>query len=242
MHVNARLGVWYVFLNTSLPPFDDLRVRRAVNYAVDRRAFARTAGGPLGGEPTCQILPPSFPGYRRYCPYRRDLAKAKRLVASSGTRDTTVVVWATSSTAFIVSPIVSALKALGYRARLKVADYQAWEHDQVQVGVHSWYADYPAAANFAPLFSCRAAGVAVSNPAQFCDPTVERMIERALDLGPTDLPAANDLWARIDRMVTDRAPYVPLLNPRRVEYVSERVGNYQFNPQLGTLFDQLWVR
>jgi peptide/nickel transport system substrate-binding protein len=68
------------------------------------------------------------------------------------------------------------------------------------------------------------------------------MIERACDLVTTDPQAANNLWARIDHMVTDRAPYVPLLNPRRVEYVSARVGNYQFNPQLGTFFDQLWVR
>jgi peptide/nickel transport system substrate-binding protein len=242
VHSNARLGVWYVFLNTRLPPFDDVRVRRAVNYAVDRRAFARAAGGPLGGEPTCQILPPSFPGYRRYCPYRHDLAKARRLVARAGTRGTDVVVWATRRSVFMVRPVVSAPRALGYRAQAKVADYHTWDYDTMQAGVHSWFADYPAASDFAPLFSCRSAGVATMNPAQFCDPAVERMIERALDLVATDPQAANGLWARIDRMVTDRAPYVPQMNPRRVEYVSVRVGNYQFNPQFGTLFDQLWVR
>jgi peptide/nickel transport system substrate-binding protein len=242
VHSNARLGVWYAFLNTRLPPFDDVRVRRALNYAVDRRAFARSAGGPLRGEPTCQVLPPSFPGYRRYCPYRRDLPKARRLVGKAGTRGSAVAVWTTSRSAFIASPIVSALRALGYRARLKVVDIDAWEFDEIQAGVWSWFADYPAASDFAPLFSCRTAGVPAENPAQFCDPTVQRMIDRALDLGATDPQMANDLWARIDRMVTDRAPYVPLLNPRRVEYVSARVGNYQFNPQLGTLFDQLWVR
>jgi YVTN family beta-propeller protein len=242
VHSNARLGVWYVFLNTGLPPFDDLRVRRAVNYAVDRRAFARSAGGPLGGEPTCQILPPSFPGYRRYCPYQRHLAKARRLVAKARTRSTEVAVWATRGSVFIASPIVSALRALGYPARLKVVDIDAWEYEKIQAGVWSWFADYPAASDFAPLFSCRTAGVPAENPAQFCDPKVEGMIERARGLVATDPQAANDLWARIDRMVTDRAPYVALLNPRRVEYVSARVGNYQFNPQLGTLFDQLWVR
>jgi peptide/nickel transport system substrate-binding protein len=213
-----------------------------VNYAVDRRAFARSAGGPLRGEPTCQILPPSFPGYRRYCPYRWDLAKARWLVAKARTRGTEVAVWATSGSAFIASPIVSALRALGYRARLKVVDIGAWKYDKIQAGVWSWFADYPAASDFAPLFSCRTAGVPPENPAQFCDPKVERMIERARELEPVDRRAANDLWARIDRMVTDRGPYVPLLNPRRVEYVSGRVGNYQFNPQLGPLFDQLWVR
>jgi YVTN family beta-propeller protein len=116
VHSNARLGVWYVFLNTHLPPFDDVRVRRAVDYAVDRPAFARSAGGPLRGAPTCQMLPPSFPGYRPYCPYGRDLAKARRLVTKAGTRGTDVAVHSTSGSAFIASPIVSALRALGYRA------------------------------------------------------------------------------------------------------------------------------
>jgi peptide/nickel transport system substrate-binding protein len=131
---------------------------------------------------------------------------------------------------------------LGYRARTKVVDIDAWDWDKIQVGVWSWFADYPAAADFAPLFSCRTARVPLQNPAQFCDRRVERMIERARELAPVHPRAANELLARIDRMVTDMAPYVPLLNPRRVEYVSGRVGNYQFNPQLGTLFDQLWVR
>jgi peptide/nickel transport system substrate-binding protein len=42
------------FLNTRVPPFDDVRARLAVNYALDR---------------TCQILPPNYPSYRRACLY-----------------------------------------------------------------------------------------------------------------------------------------------------------------------------
>jgi YVTN family beta-propeller protein len=242
VHSNARLGASYIFLNTHLAPFDDLRVRRAVNYGVDRQAYARRAGGRLVGEPTCQILPPSFPAYRHYCPYRHDLSAAKRLVARAGTQGTTVAVWTTPLSVFQALPVVSALKALGYRARVRVAAYDAWDYDTIQAGVHSWFADYPAASDFAPLFSCRAALTPVENPARFCDPNVERMIERANDLAASDPQAADHLWTKIDRMVTDRAPYVPLLNPRRVEFFSARVGNHQFNPQLGTLFDQLWVR
>jgi YVTN family beta-propeller protein len=240
LHSNVRLGTWYVFLNTHLPPFDDVRVRRALSYAVDRAALVEAFGGPSSAQPTCQILPPSFPGYRRYCPYRHDLTKARRLVAASGTRGMPVVVWTPSSTVSLQSRIVSALRALGYRARLKVND-DVWNYKRIQAGTHTWFADYPAASDFAPLFSCRSKE-ALNNPAQFCDPAVERMIARAREVEAVDPRTANALWARIDRMVTDRAPYVPLLNPRRVEYVSARVGNYQFNPQLGTLFDQLWVR
>ena len=50
------------------------------------------------------------------------------------------------------------------------------------------------------------------------------------------------LWARIERDIVDLAPWVPLFTPSRRILVSKRVGNYQYNPEWGILFDQLWVR
>src|SRR5262249_15641410 len=94
-------------LNTRIAPFDDVQVRRALNFAVDRRLLVPPYGGPNQAPPTCQILPPGTPGYRPDCPYTRDpdsdgrwtapdLAKAERLVAASGTRGTVVRVWDSS--------------------------------------------------------------------------------------------------------------------------------------------------
>jgi len=48
-------------LNTTIPPFNDIRVRQALNLAIDRAAIVRMYGGPLTATPTCQILPPAFP-------------------------------------------------------------------------------------------------------------------------------------------------------------------------------------
>lgn len=53
---------------------------------------------------------------------------------------------------------------------------------------------------------------------------------------------AGALWSRIDREIVDQAPIVPLVNPKQVSFLSERVGNYQYSPQSGVLLDQLWVR
>ncbi len=50
------------------------------------------------------------------------------------------------------------------------------------------------------------------------------------------------LWAKIDRDITNQAPWVPYANGVVLEVKSPRVGDYQYNPQLGTLLDQLWVR
>jgi peptide/nickel transport system substrate-binding protein len=58
------INTYYMFLNFQEPPFDDLKVRQAVNYAIDPEALARIFGGRLN--PDQQILPPGMPGYEEY--------------------------------------------------------------------------------------------------------------------------------------------------------------------------------
>jgi peptide/nickel transport system substrate-binding protein len=69
LHSHAVPWTDYMFLNTRAPPFDDLRVRQALNHAVDRERMVDLLGGPLAARPPCQLLPPAVPGYRPYCPY-----------------------------------------------------------------------------------------------------------------------------------------------------------------------------
>jgi peptide/nickel transport system substrate-binding protein len=251
----------FAFLNTRVPPFDDTRVRRAVSYAADRAAFVRALGGPDRAQPTCQVLPLNFPGYRPYCPFtlgpgsagawsRPDLRKARRLVAASGTRGAAVTVWIPANRRPEGGTLVMLLRQLGYRARPKQLDtdsYNARIGDprlRIQAGVLSWQADFPAASNFiAFFFKCpRHATGANTNPSQFCDPSVDKQIRRALALEATDPALAASLWSQLDREIVDQAPMVPLVNPKQVDFLSSRVGNYQYNPQWGLLLDELWVR
>ena len=100
LHLIPQRATVFLFLNTRSAPFDDIRVRRALNYAVDRQKVADLHGGPAVAEPTCQIVAPTVPGYRRFCPYTiepdssgdwkaPDLAKARALIAASGTKGRT---------------------------------------------------------------------------------------------------------------------------------------------------------
>ena len=63
LHLVPQRATAFVFLNTRTPPFDDLRVRRAVNFAVDRAKVVALHGGADLAEPTCQAIAPSLGGY-----------------------------------------------------------------------------------------------------------------------------------------------------------------------------------
>ena len=266
LHVFPSTATRALFLNTRVPPFDDLRVRRALNFALDRRELVRLSGGTDEVAGTCQILPPNFPGYRPYCPYTLnpgrstwsapDLATARRLITASGTTGMPVVVWYPA--AIPVGEVFSRYAAkllgrLGYRASLKaVSDPTGYfgeigdSRTRAQIGFTGWSADYPAPSNFLNvLFSCQSfkpASTENLNVSGFCDADVDARIRKALRLQTLDPRAANAAWAQVDRAVVDRAPWVTATSPYDIGFVSRRVGNYQFSPQWGVLLDQLWVR
>src|SRR5262249_13837207 len=97
VHVALSTKVFLEILNTTTAPVDDVPARHAAAYATDRQAVQQAYGGPLQGRVTCQVLPPTFPGYRPSCPFspdgRPDLDTARALVRQAGAVGTPVVVY-----------------------------------------------------------------------------------------------------------------------------------------------------
>ena len=96
--VNPTLSLDYFALNTHRRLFSDVRLRQAVNYAIDRDALAELGTPsfqPLPEPPTDQYLPPGMPGYRagRIYPDRPDPAKARQLVESAHASGRTAVLY-----------------------------------------------------------------------------------------------------------------------------------------------------
>ena len=254
VHANPQPATIALFLNTRVPPFDRLDVRRALNYAADRAAAVRAAGGGVVAQPTCQILPAGFPGYQPYCPWSRpNLARARALVARSGTRGMKVTFWSWGNLPDIGPYAVKLLRSLGYRASMKSrSGYEYFgvvgdSRTRAQIGTTEWISDYPAASGFFnAVLTCSSflpKNPGNSNNAQFCDPSIDRRIEAALVAQATNPDAARGLWEQIDADTTDQAPWVPLVNPRIVDVLAKRVGNYQYSyAGPGPLLDQLWVR
>ena len=91
LKIYTPANTYYFFMNTRVKPFTDLKVRQAVNYAIDRQALVRIYGGLA--TPTQNVLPPTYPQYKKINMYTHDLAKAKQLVQQSGMAGMKVTVW-----------------------------------------------------------------------------------------------------------------------------------------------------
>lgn len=264
-HVYVSPTTTFLALNTRVPPFNRASARRAVNLAVDRDQVAKLFGGSQLATPTCQILPPGMLGYAPYCPYTAnptpsgawsapDVAQAQQLVRSSGTTraPVTVSVCGTESTGNLatVGYLKGVLATIGYNASTRVfGDCRKFfaaiadPRSRIQAsGPLGWGADFPApTAFFDVLLTCQAVA-RKGNPSEFCDRHLDSHIRQAEDAQPTDPPRAARLWQGVDQEAVNQAPWVPLTNSLGVDVVSHRVGNYQHNPQWGTLLDQLWVK
>ena len=256
LHEVPEQATVFLFLNTKRPPFDDLRVRRALNYAIDRRRVVELRGGAGSAQVTCQVIWPTAPGYVRYCPYTLDprpsgewtapdRAKAQQLIAASRTRGQRVTVWAFPYFAKEARYVVSLLRGLGYRAQLHelndIAAYFAAINDpktRAHSGLAGWFGGGVGGSPPIDTLGCDFSG----NWAKFCDPEIDSRHQNSLSLVATDPAAAARMWARIDREIVDQAPWVPLFTPRTSYFVSKRVGNWQYHPGQFVLLDQLWVR
>lgn len=249
----------FVYLNHHVAPFDDVRVRRALNYAVDRRELVRLYGQGDGfATLTCQMIPPGFPSYRRYCPYQSgpadgpylgpDPARARELVKESGTSGMTIVIHALPGPgiyAAFPSHLATILTGLGYVVRIEDipaevvnADIRQPPYSTYQLFTQlGWLADYPVASSFyTAIAGCgRPTNV-------YCNPTIDASARRAYALEGSDPNASLAAWTAVDRQLTDDAAFVALGNHGGTQVVSERVGNYQAMPGLGAILSQLWVK
>lgn len=262
-HVNPMMAIRYAAMNVNEPPFNDVRVRQAVNYAINRGSIVKLFGGKNLAQPTCQVLPPGFPGYAAYCPYTKnpdktwsapDMAKAKALVKESGTagQEVTIIAEDTTISKAMGAYMQSLLNELGYKTSVKAlsTDIQ-WQYisntkNKMQIGLSTWYEDYPAASDFLYiLLGCASfhPGSDVSpNVSGFCVKDIDAKMQEAMTAGVTDPAKANKMWAEIDRQVVDQAPWAVLVNPKRLDFVSKRVQNFQFNPQFYWLPQLSWVQ
>jgi peptide/nickel transport system substrate-binding protein len=248
VHVYPRNDITFFTMNMRKPPFDNLKVRQAVNYATDRAALVKIFGGQ--GTPTENIIPPTLgAAYVKQSPYPYDMAKARALVAQSGTKGMTVNVWAHSTDPVpnAAQYMASLLDGLGYHAVVKTLDQGVYwdtistEKDDPQMAFVQFDQDYPEGQDFidVQLNGERIAPTGNQNQANVDIPSLDRQIDAAREM---PLGAARDArWAKIDHAFMAYAPWVPFLNRTLPKFDSAHLHGLAFNGTYYELFTSMWL-
>jgi peptide/nickel transport system substrate-binding protein len=239
-------NTYYYFMNNRLAPFDNVKVRQAVNFAIDREALVRIYGGLAS--PTENVLPPTYPQYKKLSMYPYNLAKAKQLITQAGATGADVTVW-TSNNTTRRAPQAGAylqdqLNKIGLKAKLKTVNAEIYwttvgaQANKTQIGFADWYQDYPHPLDWFDVLlnGKRITATHNNNYSDFDNAAVNAKIE-ALKKEPKLTSSVNSEWAQVDKMAMEQAAWAPFVNVQGVDTFSTDIDlssyvqhvNYQFD-------------
>jgi peptide/nickel transport system substrate-binding protein len=246
LHQHPISRTAYIWMNSKVAPFDNVKVRQAVNWAINRRAMVKLGGG--ASIPSSGILPPNMPGYTGHEIYdRQDLAKAKELIRQSGITPGKVTIWCTTSAPVpdYAQYLQDVLSQLGFDAHTRCVDGSAFydivgnESNHTQIGFASWGADFPEGSNFIDvLFNSAHIDPHHSMNLSWYD-SMDQEIDSANRL--LDVPARQKAWGELDDKLVRDGAWAPFSHGVLLNLVSKRVGNYVFHPVYDVLFSQVTV-
>jgi peptide/nickel transport system substrate-binding protein len=237
--VNPLPATTYLWLNNTVPPLTNAKVRQAVNYAINRQAIQRVWGGPSQGAPTDQVLPPTMPGFvdANNYPVAGDPTKAKSLMAASGVHTPVSLTLRTLSDqpgyAQVAQAIQAELAPIGIKVNIVTAPDAvnggviSAPKNHVPMGINTWTQDYPYADDFfEPLLNGdNITATGNNNYASYNNPTVNKQIATLTSTG------TSEQWNELDKkIIAQDAPWAPLLNPTRVTLFSSTTCGAVFQP------------
>jgi peptide/nickel transport system substrate-binding protein len=232
-------STYYFFMNTRLPPFDDPKVREAVNLGVDKPALARIFAGELA--PGCSFLPPGLPGYDEAldvedCPSGNpneppDLEKARQMIKDAGVDGMEVTVYGNNDdpTDKVTEAYADMLNQMGFKATPKILDGGVYfqtigsAKTKAQTGFLNWFQDFPHPKNFFFLVDGKSIQPTNSqNPGNVDDPDITKGIAE-LNLEPEITDEVAGQWAELNKELVERDYIVPYGHRKLSTFFSERM-------------------
>jgi peptide/nickel transport system substrate-binding protein len=228
--VVPTISVYYFWMNTTVAPFNDAKVRQAVNYAIDPAALERVYAGQI--KASHQILPEGMPGRKTFDLYPHNMEKAKELLKEAHPSDMNITVWTDTE-----SPNKEAgeyyegvLNELGFNAKLKEINADNYftvignrSTPDLDTGWSDWFQDYPHPNDF---FQPLLAGESIldtnnGNFAQINEASLNKEIEelREEQLGPQQ----EKEYAELDKEFMEHAAWAPYGTRTLSLFVSENI-------------------
>jgi ABC-type transport system substrate-binding protein len=238
---------WLTMYPTSAPEFGSQTVRQALNWAIDRPALGRIlyqTATPWGAP-----FPANIADFTRtFQPYGYDPRRAKQMLAQAGYKNgfsVTLTVASADPFPAIAQVVQQQLAAVGVRVTLNQvssnAEYSLEAGQQaggkkVQLTADSWYMVQPTPADEVDAMYVTKAS---SNYCGYSNPQVDKLAaqaKRTFDTG-----ARNKLYAQIQQIVGEDAPFIFLASTDWLAGVSKRIQNYKYRGETYSYYDRMWV-
>jgi ABC-type dipeptide transport system, periplasmic component len=231
----GQLHTGYITMNTTMAPFDNVKVRQAVNMAINKDRIVQLINN--RAVPANQPLPPSMPGYSKdYKGYAYDVEKAKALLAEAGHPDgfeTELYVMNTDPNPRIAQAIQQDLAAIGIKANIQslaqanviAAGGEKDGAPMIWSGGMGWIADFPDPSNFyGPILGCGGAVPGGWNWSWYCNEELDKKAAEADSItDPTKAEERYKMWGEIYEAIMADAPWVPVFNEQRFTMRSPRM-------------------
>lgn len=238
--------VWYSMLNASLPPFDDVRVRQAVNYAVNKQNIVKyilqdsadVAEGPI---------PSAFdwafdPDTQAY-PYNPQ--KARELIKAAGAEGQKIVFYVTEGGSGMLDPIPMAtaiqadLKAVGLMVEIQTFEWNTYLSKvnsglkQAHMAEMAWMTNDPDTLPFLTLHSASWPDKGGFNSGYYSNKQLDALLDKARI--SNDRSERAELYRQVQRIVHQDAPWLFVANWKQNAVASERVSNFKLQPNFNLL-------
>ncbi|MER7457888.1 ABC transporter substrate-binding protein [Micromonospora sp. NPDC126480] len=218
---------WYLALNQARKPYDQVNVRRAVAFALDREAITKAAKFGLATVNQTAI-PKDSAFYYDYAPYRRDPAQAKQLLAQAGVTGLTMDLMVTSEypeTVTAAQVIAAQLKDVGITVKIRTLDFAQWLDEQGKGTFDAFLLGWLGNIDPDEFYYAQHHSSGTFNFHGYRNPTVDRLLDQART--ETDQAARKQQYEQVAKQIVDDASYIYLYNPDVVQGWSKQVTGYE---------------
>ncbi len=225
------------FLGTNTPEIKSKTLRKAINYGFDRQKMVTYLRNGMGIPAIHGFIPKGLPGYAEIDGYTYQPEKAKELIAQykteTGDTKPEITIGTNSQYLDLCEYVQRELEKLGIAVTIDVMPpstlRQMKSSGELDIFRASWIADYPDAENYLSLFYSPNFAPNGPNYMHFRNATFDSIYEKALTI--SKIEERKILYTKMDSIIVEEAPVVPLFYDMAVRFVNKKVSGLGINPQ-----------